>query len=159
VVSGVIATSDPRASRAGADVLAAGGNAVDAAVAATLVLFVVEPHACGPGGDAFLLVSEPGREVEALDGSGAVPAGLTPEALTADGQEFVPVRGAGSVTVPGAVGLLADGLARYGTCTLRELVGPALDHARNGFAVRRMLAENSVRAAEGIADDPVLGPL
>jgi len=155
----VIAASDPRAARAGADVLESGGNAVDAAVAAVLVLFVVEPHACGPGGDAFLLVAEPGRDVEAIDGSGAVPAGLTSAALSADGLENVPVRGARSVTVPGAVGLLEDVLGRFGTRTMAELVGPALAYARDGFVVRRTLAETSARAAEEISKDPVLGPL
>ena len=101
-MNGVVASSDPRAAEVGADVLRHGGNAVDAAVAAVLVLFVVEPHACGPGGDAFLLVSEAGRAVEALDGSGAVPAGLTPQALAADGLDNVPVRGGRTATVPGA---------------------------------------------------------
>jgi gamma-glutamyltranspeptidase/glutathione hydrolase len=158
-MSGVIAASDPRAAQAGADVLAAGGNAVDAAVAAVLVLFVVEPHACGPGGDAFLLVSEPGRPVVALDGSGAVPAGLTEAALAADGLDGIPVRGARSATVPGAVGLLDEARARYGTRTFPELARPALQLARDGFAVRRTLAETAARAAESIARDPVLGPL
>lgn len=157
--SGVIAASDPRAARAGADVLAAGGNAVDAAVAAVLVLFVVEPHACGPGGDAFLLVSEPGRGVEALDGSGAVPEGLTPEALAADGLDYVPIRGARTATVPGAVGLLDEAVRRYGTRTLKELVAPAVSYARDGFAVRRTLAEVGAGAVAGIAEDRVLGPL
>jgi gamma-glutamyltranspeptidase / glutathione hydrolase len=159
MTAGVIAASDPRAARAGADVLAAGGNAVDAAVAAVLVLFVVEPHACGPGGDAFLLVFEPGRPVEALDGSGAVPLGLTSDALAADGLDSVPVRGARTVTVPGAVGLLDEALLRYGTRTFGELVGPAVGYARDGFRARRMLAENSARAAKEIASDPVLGRL
>ena len=149
----------PRAARAGADVLASGGNAVDAAVAAVLVLYVVEPHACGPGGDAFLLVAEPGGDVEALDGSGAVPAGLTSAAIAADGLDNVPVRGGRSVTVPGAVGLLEEALRRYGSRTMADLVGPALDLARDGFGVRRTLAETSARAATEIVKDPVLGPL
>jgi gamma-glutamyltranspeptidase/glutathione hydrolase len=124
-----------------------------------LVLYVVEPHACGPGGDAFLLVAEPGGDVEALDGSGAVPAGLTSAAIAADGLDNVPVRGGRSVTVPGAVGLLEEALRRYGTRTMVDLVGPALDLARDGFGVRRTLAETSARAATEIAKDPVLGPL
>lgn len=158
-MNGAIASSDPRAAQVGAEVLKKGGNAVDAAVAAVLVLFVVEPHACGPGGDAFLLVAEPGGDVEALDGSGAVPAGLTTEALAADGLDNVPVRGGRTVTVPGAVGLLEEALARYGTRTLRELVAPAVSFARDGFAARRTLADTAARAAEGIANDPVLAPL
>ena len=79
------ATSDPRATAAAVDVLRDGGNAVDAAVAAALVLYVVEPQSAGVGGDAFLIVVEPGRRPVALDGSGALPLGLTSEALAADG--------------------------------------------------------------------------
>ncbi len=112
-----------------------------------------------PRGDAFLLVAEPGGDVEALDGSGAVPAGLTSAAIAADGLDNVPVRGGRSVTVPGAVGLLEEALRRYGTRTMADLVGPALDLARDGFGARRTLAETSARAATEIAKDPVLGPL
>jgi gamma-glutamyltranspeptidase/glutathione hydrolase len=158
-VKGVVASSDPRAAQVGADVLRDGGNAVDAAVAAVLTLFVVEPHACGPGGDAFLLVAEPDGEVFAIDGSGPVPAGLTTEALAADGFDNVPVRGARTATVPGAVGLLEEALARHGTRSLAELVRPAIAFAEDGFVVRRTLAETAARAAEGIGADPVLGPL
>jgi gamma-glutamyltranspeptidase / glutathione hydrolase len=159
MASAAIASSDPRAAQAGADVLSAGGNAIDAAVAAVLVLFVTEPQSCGPGGDAFLVVGKPDGLVEALDGSGSVPAGLTEHALAADGLEAVPVRGGRSVTVPGALGLLAEALARHGTMSLRDLVAPALGLARDGFTVRRTLAETSARAAGEIARDPVLGPL
>ena len=158
-MGGVIASSDPRAARVGADVLRAGGNAVDAAVAAVFVLYVVEPHACGPGGDAFLMIGEPGAAPEGLDGSGAVPAGLTQEALTAAGLETVPIRGGATVTVPGAVSLLEEALGRYGTTALTDAIAPAVDLARNGFAARRTLAETAARAASSIANDPVLGPL
>src|SRR5262245_2326799 len=157
--AGVIAASDPRAAKAGADVLADGGNAVDAAVAAVLVLFVVEPHTCGPGGDAFLMVAEPDGSVLALDGSGAVPAGLTPEALAADGLTNVPIRGARTATVPGAVGLLEAALARHGRRSLREVMGASLAYARGGYTVRRTLAETIGRAGPELAADPVLGPL
>jgi gamma-glutamyltranspeptidase/glutathione hydrolase len=159
MVAGVVAASDPRAAQAGADMLADGGNAVDAAVAAALVLYVVEPHTCGPGGDAFLLVGQPDGTVGALDGSGAVPAGLTPDALAADGLDNVPVRGARTATVPGAIGLLDEGLARYGSRGLGDVVGRALSYARDGFAVRRTLADTIGKAAGDIGTDPVLGPL
>ena len=71
-----IATSDPRATAAGAALLADGSTAVDAAVAAALVLYVVEPQSCGLGGDAFLIHVAPGSDPVARDGSGALPRSL-----------------------------------------------------------------------------------
>ena len=155
----VIATSDPRASDAGAGILRDGGNAVDAAVAAALVLYVVEPQSCGIGGDAFLLHVAPGSAVEGLDGAGAVPAGLTTEALTGDGLDRVPGTGGRSVTVPGAIGLLEEALRRYGTATLADLMIPAVDAASRGFAVRETLARAAARVLDALVADPVLGPL
>lgn len=156
---GVVATSDPRASDVGAEVLRSGGNAVDAAVAAALVLFVVEPQSCGLGGDAFLLHHAPGQPVGALDGSGAVPQGLTPERLEADGLEKVPGTGGRSVTVPGAIGLLESALERHGTRRLADLMAPAVAFARGGFEVRETLAVAAGRVAGSLQDDTVLGPL
>lgn len=156
------ATSDPRATEAAADVLRAGGSAIDAAVTAAFVLYVVEPQSCGIGGDGFLFVhDQPGPPV-ALGGSGAVPAGLTQAALQRDGLAQVPARGGRSVTTPGAVALLADALERYGTITLASAVSPAIGFARDGFQVRETLARAVSLAATtspGVLDDPVLGPL
>ena len=156
---GVVATSDWRASEAGAEILRSGGNALDAAVGAALVLYVVEPQSCGPGGDAFLLWCPQGGAIEALDGSGDVPAGLTQEALAHAGLDTVPGRGALSTTVPGAVSLLGDAVTRFGTLPLSELATPAITLARDGFATGPTLALASKRAAVVIVDDPVLGPL
>lgn len=156
---GVVATSDSRASEAGAEILRSGGNALDAAVAAALVLYVVEPQSCGPGGDAFLLWCPQGDAIEALDGSGDVPAGLTQEALAHAGFDTVPGRGAMSITVPGAVSLLGDAVTRFGTLPLSELAAAAITLARHGFATGPTLALASTRAAELISEDPVLGPL
>lgn len=158
-VHGAIATSDPRATEAGADVLRQGGNALEAAVAAALVLYVVEPQSCGVGGDAFLIHSAPGEPPVALDGAGVIPAGCTEEALAADGLDQIPVRGGRTVTVPGAVALLEDALARFGSRALADLAGPALTYAREGFDVRPSLAGAAGRATETLAADPVLGPL
>jgi gamma-glutamyltranspeptidase/glutathione hydrolase len=136
-----------------------GGNAVDAAVAAALVLYVVEPQSSGPGGDAFLICVEPGHTPIALDGSGALPLGLSVDALATDGLTDVPGRGARSATTPGAMALLEDALTRFGTRPLGDLVAAAVRLAREGFEVRSSLAAASVRAAPEIAADPVLGPL
>ena len=153
------ATSDPRATTVAVDVLRSGGNAVDAAVAAAFVLYVVEPQSAGPGGDAFLITVEPGQPPVALDGAGALPRGLTAEALTTDGLDTVPVRGGRTATVPGAVSLLEEALARFGTRSLAASVAPAIALAEDGFEVRPSLAATAARAAAEIGVDPVLGPL
>lgn len=156
---GAIATSDPRATEIGARVLREGGNALDAAVAAAFALYVVEPQSCGPGGDAFLIHSSPGEQPVALDGAGVFPAGLSEEALRRDGLDQVPARGGRTVTVPGALSLLEEAVRRFGTMELPSLVAPAVELARDGFDVRPSLAATAERAAESLADDPVLGPL
>jgi gamma-glutamyltranspeptidase/glutathione hydrolase len=149
-----IATSDPRATEIGADVLRSGGTCVDAAVAAALALFVVEPHHCGPGGDAFLLVQRPDMDAPvALDGAGRVPAGLV-----AAGGPVVPF-GPTSVTVPGATSLLAEATARWGSRRLATLAEPAQRLAADGYEVRPTLADASAGAQRRLAADPVLGPL
>lgn len=154
-----VATSDPRATSAAADVLAAGGNAVDAAVAATFVLFVVEPQSCGVAGDAFVLFADASGPPVGYDGSGALPVGLTSERLRADGLDGVPPRGGRTATVPGAVDLLATALAGHGTMTLADAIAPAVALARDGFTVRPSLATAAGKAAAELAGDPVLGPL
>lgn len=157
--AGAIATSDPRATEIGAEVLRGGGHALDAALAAAFALYVVEPQSCGVGGDAFLIHAEPGEAPVALDGAGGVPAGLTEEALSADGLDQVPARGGRTVTVPGAVALLEDARRRFGTMALPELAGPAIRLARDGFDASPSLAAAASRARDGLAGEPVLGPL
>ncbi|MGD9998739.1 MAG: gamma-glutamyltransferase, partial [Ilumatobacteraceae bacterium] len=158
-MTAAIATSDPRATAAGAELLAAGATAVDAAVAAALVLYVVEPQQCGLGGDAFVIHVPPGESPIGLDGSGALPMGLDDAALSAAGLDTVPARGAGTATVPGAYRLLEDAVARFGTRTMGQLATRAIELAEQGFAVRPTLAAAAARAAAEIGDDPVLGPL
>jgi len=154
-----VATSDPRATDIAAAVIEAGGNAVDAAVTAAFVLFVVEPHYCGVGGDAFVIVAGAGAPPVAYDGSGALPAALTAEQLRHDGLDGLPARGGRTATVPGALGLLETTIARHGTLSLAEALAPARDLARDGFVVRPTLARAAVGAVGSIGTDPVLGPL
>jgi gamma-glutamyltranspeptidase/glutathione hydrolase len=154
-----VATSDPRATDAAAAVLDTGGNAVDAAVTAAFVLFVVEPHFCGVAGDAFAMVADGSGPPVAYDGSGALPAALSEARLRDDGLDTVPARGGRSVSVPGAVDLLATLLTRHGQLTLADAIAPATALASDGFAVRSTLANAARRAAGEIGQDPVLGPL
>ncbi len=115
------------ASEAGLEVLRAGGNAVDAAVATNLVLAVAYPHMCGLGGDLFAMVWTNG-ELAGLNSSGRLPAGASLEGSA------VPKTGIGSATVPGAVAGWLALLERFGTRTIAELARPAIQLAREGVA-------------------------
>jgi gamma-glutamyltranspeptidase/glutathione hydrolase len=154
-----IATSDPRATQAGAKMLRGGANAVDAAVTAAFVLMVVEPHACGVGGDGFLLCRRRGLPPEALNGAGKVPDGLTMDALLRDGFDAVPIDGPRSVTVPGVVDLLSESLDRYGTVSLGQAIEPAVRLAEEGFDVRPTLAAACFRNTTMLERDPVLSAI
>src|ERR1043165_2338448 len=101
---GIVATSQTLASRAGADVLARGGSAMDAAIAANAVLGVVEPQSCGMGGDLFAIYQDAKTgKLSAINASGWPPQALTIAALKQLGQTAMPQEGIHSVTVPGAV--------------------------------------------------------
>jgi gamma-glutamyltranspeptidase / glutathione hydrolase len=120
-----VATPHYLASSAGLAVLTSGGNAVDAAVAANLVLAVVYPHMCGLGGDLFAMVWSDG-ELSGLNSSGHLPA-----RAKLDG-DTVPRTGIGSAVVPGAAAGWLGLLDRYGTRSIGELVRPAIRLAREG---------------------------
>ncbi|MBW3618619.1 MAG: gamma-glutamyltransferase family protein [Actinobacteria bacterium] len=137
--NGCVTTPHHLASAAGATVLSRGGNAVDAAVAANLVLGVVTPYHCGPGGDLFAIVWD-GR-AHGVSSDGAAPAGATPDAVASAVGDAV-VSGGGMprfgplpVTVPGAVAGWAHLLERWGTRSFGDLAAPAIDLARDGFEV------------------------
>ncbi len=140
-MNGMAATSMPAATLAALDVLRAGGNALDAAVAAVSVLCVIEPQSTGIGGDCFCLYAPNGTgKVYALNGSGKAPA-----AANIDWFESHQIRGientsAHSVTVPGAVSAWETLLQRFGTKGLDELLQPAIGFAENGWPVHSKVA-------------------
>lgn len=130
--NGCVATPHYLASTAGLEVLASGGNALDAAVAANLVLGVVAPYLCGFGGDLFALVWGGDRPAGYL-GSGRAPEAATPDEVAGrvDGGAM-PEKGALTVTVPGAVRGWFDLLERFGTRPFGALARRALGYARDG---------------------------
>ena len=135
------ATSHPMASLTAVETLKAGGNAVDAAIAAAAVLGVVEPHMTGIGGDCFALIAKPGiAKPIALSAAGRAPAGATAEWLAKAGLERIEPTSVHAVTVPGAVGGWARLLADYGTLRLGRLLEPAIALAEEGFAVSPRVA-------------------
>lgn len=150
-----VATSQPLATSAAMEVLRAGGNAFDAAVAAAAMLGVVEPHMTGMGGDMFMLAwsSEEGRLV-GLDGSGRAGAGLDADALLAEGHERMPYRGAVPVTVPGALSGWSAMLERYGSISLGDALAPAIRVAREGFPVSPIIADQWQGSADALLEDP-----
>ena len=141
---GIVATSQPLAAQVGLQVLMEGGHAVDAAVATSAALGVVEPHMTGVGGDLFALVwDEAGHEVAALNASGRAGRDTDIERLRGRGLERMPAQGEGvgaSVTVPGTVDGWAALLARYGRMGLAELLAPAIELADRGFVVPEVIA-------------------
>jgi gamma-glutamyltranspeptidase len=159
-VSAAAASPHAAATRVGADVLADGGNALDAAVAINAMLTVVYPHMCGIGGDLFLLYRDAsdGR-VWCLNGSGPAPRLATREAYRARGLHEVPARGPLSVTVPGAVASWAAALERLGSRPLGELLEPAARAAEGGIDVTARIARWIDDNAADLAADPLLGEL
>ena len=137
----MITADHPLAVQAGAGVLQEGGNAVDAAIAANLVLTVVRPHMCGPGGDLFALLYLAGENrFTALNASGRAPARADLDFFARQGLNRIPSSGLLTATVPGAVHGWQEALFRYGTMTLDRLLGRAIDLAENGFPVYRELS-------------------
>src|SRR3954462_2035832 len=144
-VRGVVAAGHPVTAQAGADVLRAGGNAVDAAVACVLMSFVTEYPLTGPGAGGFMLVHTPGGEDHLLDFFVAAPgkglARLEPAALEPIDVEFTPEAvqrfniGPSSCGVYGTTLGLAEALARFGRSSLAELVGAPASAAREGVVL------------------------
>ena len=133
---GIVAAESPLAAQAGAQILAQGGNAVDAIVATNAVMGVVEPMMNGMGGDLFAIVydSKTGK-LYGLNASGWSPKTLTPEFLRSKGITKMPQHGINAVTVPGAVDGWTKLLTRFGTMKFNQVLAPAIRYAREGFPV------------------------
>ena len=142
------ATSMPAATLTALDVLRAGGNALDAAVAAVAVLGVIEPQSTGIGGDCFCLWKQPGKPVVALNGSGRAPAAATIDWFEGQGITAIDDSGPHSVTIPGAVGAWETLLAAHGTKGLDEVLQPAIRFAAEGWPVHHRVASDWAIAAD-----------
>jgi gamma-glutamyltranspeptidase / glutathione hydrolase len=142
-VKDMVAAANPLAAKAGKDILAAGGSAVDAAIAVQLVLNLVEPQSSGLGGGAFL-VHWDGKDMATLDGRETAPAAAIPERfLWADGKPvefYAAVVGGRSVGVPGTPRLLAAAHKKWGRLPWAKLFEPAIQIADNGFNISPRLA-------------------
>ena len=151
---GVVATSQPLATAAGLAVLEGGGNAFDAAVTAAAVLNLVEPHMTGIGGDMFALIwSAKESRLIGLNASGRSGSGMTRDVLLDRGDKEVPTYGAESITVPGALSGWAKLLEHYGTITLAQALGPAIQLAEEGFPVSPIIAQQWADETERLQKD------
>lgn len=152
---GIVATSQVLASQAGVQMLAKGGSAVDAAIAANAALGVIEPGMCGIGGDLFVIYREARTgELHGLNASGWAPLGMTRERYAAKRLRAMPVEGIESVTVPGCVDGWHRIHQRFGKLPWRELFAPAIAFATQGFPVQEMdwghwASKRALATAEG----------
>jgi gamma-glutamyltranspeptidase len=150
--NGAVGSNHPLATQAGLDTLRAGGNAVDAAAAISLTLCVVEPGMSGLGGDGFYQVySAIDATSRCYNATGAAPRAATPERFN---QAGIAVRGPLSVSTPGLLGGIGVMHASHGLLPWRQLCGPAIGHARDGFAVSHHYRHFASEARAVLAADP-----
>ena len=151
---GIVATSQTLASQAGAQILARGGSAIDAAIAANATLGVVEPERGGIGGDLFVIYYEAKTgKLTGINASGWAPKALTIDFLRSYGNATMPQDGIHSVTVPGCVDGWAKLHQRFGKLPWQNLFAPAIYYAKNGFPVTEIIHETWHGEAAKLAKD------
>jgi gamma-glutamyltranspeptidase / glutathione hydrolase len=152
---GIVAAESPLAAQAGAMILARGGNAVDAAVAANAVMGVVAPMMDGIGGDLFAIVYDAKTgKLYGLNASGWAPAAISADFLKGKGFKEMPETGIHSVTVPGAVDGWSKLLEKFGTKKFPDVLSAAIHYAREGFPVPEWDAEEWESATDAVRNDP-----
>ena len=165
---GMVVTNHPLASAAGAEMLAAGGNAVDGAIAALFALTVVEPMMVGILGGGMAHLRLPDGRHTVIDGLSTAPAAARADMFTpaepANAMNFeatgrANIVGPLSVAVPGNLRAWCETLERFGSMPLADVMAPAIGHAARGFAVTPYLAECIKEAAPDLARDPAIAAL
>jgi gamma-glutamyltranspeptidase/glutathione hydrolase len=139
---GMAATSHPQATLAALDILKAGGNAMDAALAAVALQGVVEPQMTGIGGDCFVIYAPKAGTPVSLNGSGRTPAATDLAAVMATGATALAPTAVEGVTVPGAVDAWCRLHAAHGSKSLEEIFAPAIAAAENGFRITPRVASD-----------------
>ena len=152
---GMAATSHPSSTLTAIEILKAGGNAIDAAVAAVAVQCVVEAGSTGIGGDCFAMLSMGGStDVRAYNGSGRTPAALSREALATEGVMAIGRSSPHAVTVPGAVDAWCRLVGDFGRMSMADLLQPAITMAREGYPLTPRVAADLARQRAILASDP-----
>ena len=153
--NGMAATSHPLATQTAISILKAGGNAIDAAIAANAVLGLVEPTGCGIGGDLFAIVwSADDKKLYGLNSSGPAPKNISIDKLKAKGITIIPPYGPLPVTVPGAVAGWNALHSKFGSLNFKLLFNDAIYYAENGFPVTELIAYYLNRSSEVFKDYP-----
>lgn len=152
--NGMAATSHPQATLAAVEMLKAGGNAIDAAVAAVALQGVVEPQMTGIGGDCFALYAPRAGAPIALNGSGRTPA-ATDAGKYADGAgRDIPPTSPEAVTVPGAIDAWCRLVEDHGTKSLEDIFRPAIEAAEHGFRITPRVASDWSKFSDRVASNP-----
>ena len=153
--NGAVSSPHSLTSLAAIEVLSAGGNAVDAAIAANATQGAVAPETCGIGGDLFALVWEPGAtEPTALNASGQAGSGVSASALRDEGHTAIPFDHPSSVSIPGAVAGWQALLDRYGSRSLSDLLTTSISHVADGFPASDEFARATRSRFDQLAAQP-----
>ena len=140
--NGMCATSHPLAAKVAVQMMEAGGNAMDGAIAGAVLLGLCEPQMTGIGGDCFVLMTPPGEDrVVALNGSGRAPAGIDAAKLRAKGDKIA-LFSADAVTVPGAVDAFCKLSKDWGKLGLKAVLAPSIHYAEEGIPVAERVASD-----------------
>jgi len=152
---GMVAASQPLAVQAGVAILQRGGTAVDAAVATNACLALMEPTACGLGGDLFAMVWDPAAgQLHGLNASGRAPRALSPEDVPPEPDGTIPLHSPYAWTVPGCADGWFELHRRFGALRMDEVLAPAIDYARDGFPLSAVIAAEWEHGAALFADEP-----
>ena len=157
--NGMAATSHPLASSAALSVLKEGGNAVDAAIAASAVLAVVEPQMTGIGGDCFAMVKTADGELTGINGSGRSAANANGQWYRNNGFTEIPLLSAHSVTVPGSLKAWDELHKKFGSLSFERLFKEAIDYAKNGYRVSPRVAFDWQVSADVLRHDKAASDL
>ena len=157
--NGMVATSHPLASQIGLDILKRGGTAIDAAIAANAALGLMEPYACGIGGDLFAIIWDAkSQQLYGLNASGRSPSQLSYQQvkslLNQQGEALIPEYGVLGLSVPGTVDGWFAMHKRFGKLPMAELLKPSIDYAEEGFPLTPVIMAEWHEALDLIGNQP-----